>query len=398
MSLPRSNAMYQAARTDVFVAALQLHKAFLKNAGKAFETNFRLALAMLTQEAYLQPHLPALAPHLWATFFLAVPVVSSTFASMARCFRDLGEGQIGLLLVDEAGQAVPSHALGAIWRARRALIVGDPLQVEPVIKMGSQLDQGMQAFHGAPPQHRLTLYSAQHLADRANRFGAHVAQYDGNRLWVGAPLRVHRRCAEPMFSLSNAMAYDGSMVPGLAPQIEQEATLVRPLLGVSRWHDLSNADFFDHYSATEGAAAVAIVIAYARRGWVSQDDGLPDLFLISPFKSVAQALTRALIDSAHLWAIPQATPQAKPGAVDESSLTAWLKERVGTVHTFQGKECETVVFVMGGKTPAARNWAGNRPNIINVAVTRARRRLYVIGDRHAWSQTVFGEQLAAALA
>ncbi len=399
MSLPRSNAMYQAARADVFVAALQLHKAFLKNAGKAFETNFRLALAMLTQEAYLQPHLPSMAPHLWATFFLAVPVVSSTFASIARCFRDLGEGQIGLLLVDEAGQAVPSHALGAIWRSRRALIVGDPLQVEPVIKMEGKLDQCLQAFHGAPPEHLLTLYSAQHLADRANGFGAHVTEHDGNRLWVGAPLRVHRRCAEPMFSLSNAIAYDGVMVSGVPEQIERKATLVRPLLGMSRWHDLSNADFTGHYSTTEGAAAVAIVIAYASNGWVSKTDGLPDLFLISPFKSVAEALIKALIDCADLWAQPRAASGAELGSglVDEPSLSAWLKERVGTVHTFQGKECETVVLVLGGKTPGARNWAGNRPNIINVAVTRAKRRLYVIGDRLSWSQTVFGEKLAAAL-
>jgi hypothetical protein len=391
MSLPRSNAMLQAARADVFVAAMQLHKAFLKNAGKAFETNFRLALAMLTREAYLAPHLPSMAPHLWATFFLAVPVVSTTFASMARCFRDLGEGQIGLLLVDEAGQAVPSHALGAIWRSRRALIVGDPLQVEPVLKMDGALDHGMLTWHGAPQGHLLTGHSAQHLADRANDVGAHVVQHDGSRLWVGAPLRVHRRCVEPMFSLSNAIAYNGAMVLGVPQQIEQAATLARPLLGLSHWNDMANADFAEHHSATEGAAAVAIVIAYARHGWVSSGDGLPDLFLISPFKSVADALTKTLVDCAELWARPEA------GIVDEASLSAWLKERVGTVHTFQGKECETVVFVLGGKTPGARNWAGNRPNIINVAVTRAKRRLYVIGDRSSWSQTVFGAKLAQAL-
>jgi hypothetical protein len=203
-----------------------------------------------------------------------------------------------------------------------------------------------------------------------------------------------------MFSLSNAIAYDRAMVLGVPEQIEREATLIRPLLGPSRWHDLSNADFVDHYSATEGAAAVAIVIAYASNGWVSKDDGLPDLFLISPFKSAAAALTRELIDKADLWATPRAKSGAGAGVgvINEPLLAAWLKERVGTVHTFQGKECETVVLVLGGKTEGARNWAGNRPNIINVAVTRARRRLYVIGDREPWSQTVFGAQLAAALA
>ena len=386
-SLPRSNAAYHAARADVFVAAMHLHKAFLKNAGKAFETNFRLALAMLGQDPYLQPYLPTMAPHLWATFFLAVPVVSSTFASISRCFCDLGEGQIGLLLVDEAGQAVPSHALGALWRSKRALIVGDPLQVEPVIKMHQQLDLGMLTYHGAPLEHLLTKYSAQHLADRGNRCGANRIQHDGSDLWVGAPLRVHMRCADPMFSLSNDIAYNATMVFGPPRADEAVATLARPLLGVSQWQDVSAGDFDEHFSAAEGAAAIKIVIAYAQQGWVDQADGLPDLFLITPFKSVAQALSHALRGCQDAWA----------NKANEERVAAWLKGHVGTVHTFQGRQCETVVFVLGGQTPGARNWAGNRPNLINVAVTRAKRRLYVIGNRQHWSRTVFGRKLADAL-
>ncbi|NHZ79165.1 hypothetical protein F2P44_07725 [Massilia sp. CCM 8695] len=386
-SLPRSNARYHAARATVFVAAMQLHKAFLKHAGKPFETNFRLALAMLAQEGYIQPHLPAMARHLWATFFLAVPVVSSTFASVSRCFADLGEGDIGLLLVDEAGQAVPSHALGAIWRSKRALIVGDPLQVEPVITMDKKLDYGILSYHQAPAEHQLTAYSAQHLADRGNRFGANVVQYDGSDLWVGAPLRVHRRCADPMFSLSNQIAYNAKMVYGPARAEEEQASVLRPLLGPSRWHDIAVGEFEEHYNAREGALAADIVVRYASNGWVGKAHGLPDLFLISPFKSVAQELTGLLRARAGEWA----------GDADDEAIAKWLHGHVGTVHTFQGKECETVVFVLGGKTDGARNWAAGRPNIINVAATRAKRRLYVIGNRQQWSRTLFGRQLADAV-
>lgn len=45
----------------------------------------------------------------WTSLFMVVPVLSSTFASFARSFGSLGAGEIGWLLVDEAGQAAPKQ-------------------------------------------------------------------------------------------------------------------------------------------------------------------------------------------------------------------------------------------------------------------------------------------------
>ncbi|MFZ6731177.1 hypothetical protein ACO0LG_04555 [Undibacterium sp. Ji42W] len=56
-----------------------------------------------------------------------------------------------------------------------------------------------------------------------------------------------------------------------------------------------------------------------------------------------------------------------------------------------------MVFVLGGKTAGARSWAATKPNIINVAITRAKRRLYVVGNKRAWCTTAFGAALARAL-
>jgi hypothetical protein len=385
-NLPRSNDHYHKARSDVFVAALHLHKSFMKNAGKSFETNFRLALAMLEGQAYVKELLPVMAPHFWASFFLAVPVVSSTFASFPRCFSGLDERQIGLLLIDEAGQAVPSHALGAIWRSKRALLVGDPLQVEPVITMNKKLDTEILKYHDAPLRHRLTEFSAQHLADRGNIHGSNVVQFDGRRLWVGSPLRVHRRCVDPMFALSNRIAYNKKMVFGPNRKDEIAATGVRPLFGLSRWINQETDGFDEHFNFAEGRITVAIVIRYAQERWVSRVDNLPDIFVISPFKSVANNLTALLFDRRAEWA----------SHADEEIVNRWLTEHVGTVHTFQGKECESVLFVLGGKTEGAINWAASSPNIINVAVTRAKRRFYVIGNREKWRRSTFGEKLTEA--
>jgi superfamily I DNA and/or RNA helicase len=63
-------------------------------------------------------------------------------------------------------------------------------------------------------------------------------------------------------------------------------------------------------------------------------------------------------------------------------------EMCGTVHTFQGKEADYVIFLLGGdpkKPGAISGYAGKNPNLVNVAVTRAKKRLYVVGHRDYWT-------------
>ena len=56
---------------------------------------------------------------------------------------------------------------------------------------------------------------------------------------------------------------------------------------------------------------------------------------------------------------------------------------VGTVHTFQGKENKVVFLVLGAsdKEKGAASWAVSKPNIINVAATRAKTWFFIIGDK-----------------
>ena len=78
--------------------------------------------------------------------------------------------------------------------------------------------------------------------------------------------------------------------------------------------------------------------------------------------------------------------------VDASS---WIHDRIGTVHTVQGREAEAVILVLGATRAdqkGTRNWAGRTPNLLNVAVTRAKEVIYVIGNKTLWKEAkVFRE-------
>lgn len=103
-------------------------------------------------------------------------------------------------------------------------------------------------------------------------------------------------------------------------------------------------------------------------------DEAPDLYIITPFVVIQTNLRRLIRQSGVL---------VKWGVANEN----WVNERVGTVHTVQGREAEAVIFVLGTPDAAqagARRWAGSRPNLLNVAASRAKEVLYVIGNQGLW--------------
>lgn len=81
-------------------------------------------------------------------------------------FSGLGRESLGWLLVDEAGQAAPQNAVGALWRCRRAVIVGDPLQLEPVVTVPWGGQRALLEGFKVTPVWAPSRSSAQQLADR----------------------------------------------------------------------------------------------------------------------------------------------------------------------------------------------------------------------------------------
>ncbi|HLO76379.1 MAG TPA: DEAD/DEAH box helicase [Magnetospirillum sp.] len=366
-STPWLDQATQRARDDVFCAAMALHKAFVDAAAKPLRHNLGNLMNALSGRALPDEAKAALLPDLWSSLFLVVPAISTTFASVERMLGNLPPESLGWLLIDEAGQALPQAAVGALMRTRRAVVVGDPLQIEPVVVLPDTLTKAICRQFGADPDRfNAPEASAQTLADAATPFMAEFESRHGSRS-VGVPLLVHRRCTEPMFGISNAVAYENLMVHAKG----MGASPIRDVLGPSVWIDVQGGGA-DKWYAQEGEVALDLLGRLVNAG-VGGDKG-PDVYLVTPFVIVADNL-RALVQKhrvAESWG---------------GNSWEWTRERIGTVHTVQGREAEAVILVLGAPSPAqagARGWAGGRPNLLNVAVTRAKEGLYVIGNRDLW--------------
>lgn len=381
---PWLDAEYNEARSDLFIAALALHRAFIRHLAAQMKPWMSAACDIVQGIAprTLQPE-AILAG--WQVFALFVPVVSTTFASMGRMFRGLEPESLGWLLIDESGQCAPQQAVGAMWRAKRVLAVGDPMQLQPVVSMPPKAVFDMAASYGiadvwVPPR-----ASVQTLADRVNLFGTTLENQD-EPVWVSSPLRVHRRCDDPMFTISNQIAYDGLMISAVhrpsgtsdrytahpaVPETSEAPDLnVYEVPAGAYWADVASVPSSDSHLQPQEIERVRQAITY-----LHDRCGVPyeEIFAVSPFRAVAEELGR--IADAH------------PGM------------RGGTVHTAQGREADVVLLVLGTSNArgGARDWAAASPNLLNVAVSRARRRLYVIGSYENWSKQKYFSTLAMQL-
>ena len=113
LSSPWADRVWNDARAMVFLEALALHKAFIAAHADTMRESLQGAIDLLTGDAPSTISGVA-ARAAWEALFFVIPVVSTTFASFDRLFAALGRESIGWLLIDEAGQAIPQAAVGAL--------------------------------------------------------------------------------------------------------------------------------------------------------------------------------------------------------------------------------------------------------------------------------------------
>ena len=147
------------------------------------------------------------------------------------------------------------------------------------------------------------------------------------------------------------------------------------LFEASKWFDVKGSEKGnkDHYVSEQGS----LVCEMIKDAFNNEEN--PDIFIISPFTSVVHGVKRELSEYY----------KNNSNGEFRKKVRKWMGTHIGTVHTFQGKEANEVIFMLGCDNSEAAagaiHWVSN--NIVNVAVTRAKYRLYVVGDWQAWEKS-----------
>lgn len=382
-SCPWGVEEFNRLREELFAYSLSLIEAYIVNS-KGIKANLKLLKLLLSGKnlGYSIEERKNVFKECIHTLNLLIPVLSTTFASVSRAFKDFEENELGIVIIDEAGQATPFSAMGLLYRANRCIIVGDPLQVEPVMTVTSTLIRAIankyelnkleKEFNIAGKIFNYTSpsLSIQTLADYANLYYGKIGETE-----VGCPLVVHRRCLSPMFDISNRISYDNRMINKCMPDKKP----IDYVLEKNEFIDVKGqeAGNGNHYVKEQGDKIIEIIKDCIENREINVFDNFKNLYVISPFTTVINGLKND---------IKKAFKDQ-----DEKKVEDWCDKCLGTVHKFQGKEANSVILLLGcdNNSKSSAQWAAQAANILNVAATRAKKRFAIIGDLELWGKLNF---------
>lgn len=395
---PFSSSKINLARSKLFAAALSLNQALLESQAAQFEDYWNDIEALIDGNLNSNEFTPH-HQRLWSILFLFFPVISTSLSSVESQFKLMQKAQgFGVVMIDEAGQAVNYHLVGLLQRASQAIFVGDPIQLEPVMTIPYQIDRSIAQDYLELGQsyaekqwgdhYLVSNSSAQSIADRAGNYYSNI----GERR-VGIPLLVHRRCLEPMFSIANRIAYNNKMVSASS----SKAIAGLEFIGSGWIHVEEQAQQLQGrgYANKAEANTALELIEYLAKHYPHMLKG--GVFVITPFSIMKNEMIRAWkgsakISSNHVW-----MQQAFGTAAANKKIEAFCSDNIGTVHTFQGKEASTVIFCAAAsevrKKTGGIKWVNSKPNLLNVAVTRAKAHLFVIGNKSDWANGTLSAEL-----
>lgn len=251
------------------------------------------------------------------------------------------------LVIDEASTCDPASLLPLLYRAKRAIIIGDPQQLPHITGEGWKQVQ---------PVPRLQSGDNTEFSAEFGLSAFHLCSFlaGGEQLL----LSDHFRCPPPIIAFSNEAFYGGNL--RIHTEEREQPVTLRLVPG-------------KHRSTRTGSRLNEAQLRAGIEELVKFAQACPEesLGFVTPYRATADAALTL---------------------IEEHPILAplWQKDRliVGTAHKFQGNEVDNLVFVtVSGENATERElkWV-EHPNLFNVAVTRVRRRLVLIADPKLWEQ------------
>jgi very-short-patch-repair endonuclease len=260
-----------------------------------------------------------------------------------------------LVVIDEASQCDIASALPLLYRARRAVIIGDPLQLKHVSTVAPQQDRLLLAAHGLAEGRAAWAYSVNSLFDLARSLC---------RVEDIVNLREHHRSHRDIIAFPNRHFYRGRLRIATDHDALRRPRDTGPAV---LWIDVRGKVLRPSgggaMNSVEAQALVGELADMVKSGY----DGA--IGVVTPFRAQANKIRTLVHQDREL-----------------SQSLASLSFVVDTVHGFQGDEREVIFFspvISAGAGESTLRFLKSHGNLFNVAITRARSELIVVGDRQA---------------
>ena len=284
---------------------------------------------------------------------LAYPVFTTTLASVTNMFPGINPSKVQAVrtvIADEAGMITCSDLLPALRRAKRAVVIGDPKQLAPIVAIEEVFLEALEDSYEKEfwNSYSPSLISAFHRA--AGTFGGSYLETG-----TGVILDEHRRCAKEIAELFIDIAdYKGLKIYSGKCESEPFKAIKNRLM----FFDVSNPDTKSFKKVNRGE--ISVINKLLNRLRAVGYDLQRDVGIITPYKEQEATLITQFGEMlGH-------TPNLA---------------KIGTVHKFQGVEFKVVIFsAVCSREQDSLKFINQSPSLINVAISRAIESFIVVGD------------------
>lgn len=259
-------------------------------------------------------------------------------------------GLFDYVIIDEASQCDIASIIPLLYRAKRAVIIGDPKQLQHISSLSKRQDAGLLKKYRIDPVWSYSVNSVYALATTKVKSGDIIQ------------LRDHFRSCAEIIEFSNDEFYDGTLRPATDYGKLRCPPGEKP--GI-RWIDVKGHTVRPSNGSAYNAEEITQVISELRRLVKSGYRGT--IGVTTPFRIQAERIRQAVDREPELAA----------------ALDRYNEFLVNTVHSFQGDERDLMIFssvVTHDASGGTVGFLNSTGNLFNVAITRARAVLVVVGD------------------